>query len=159
MEEQKDFNMTYELAGTGSGEMKIIQSGTTQYRMSFSYISDALGDMLKATNEIMDGAKNSKFWLCEEPGQYVWLLNAEKQDEIDIEIYWLDDWLGYNPNEWVKANGKKVFSIKVDKSIFFKSVIEICKTLLNLHGLDGYKKLWVEYPFPEKLYKSLQSKI
>lgn len=171
-------NYEYTLIGNGWADVKLNINGQ-KYFSSVSYISDALGEVLKSLIRIIpecindDGKyKNivSFFWHLE-PGIDLWTLKViddeleiiidryedvdrifEKYDEIDD----MEEIVEVCGNFDDSVGGERLINVKCSLVDFLESIIKACDSLLLEHGFIGYKKSWGNVGFPLENYLRLK---
>lgn len=144
----------YELSGAGWADVFITINSNTEY-LSVSYLTDALHDMLKALISLLPElvpypVKSAQFEMHEEPGGTVWTLNRKDALHLNINIVSFED----------LAQRKKLdqdFNEICKISEFVKAVVSSLDSLLQQHGVDGYKEKWINYGFPKAEYSMLKN--
>ena len=110
--------ITYSLTGPGWAEC-IITFGKRQCKITASYISDALGDLVRGANAVLDG-RSISFDFAEEPGSYRWSLVQSGRNQIQTTIYSV----GRNRGDRRDSEGRPALSLFVPLS----NSVERCKT-------------------------------
>jgi hypothetical protein len=146
---------TYRLTGTGWAECDVCIDDA-HITATASYLSDALGDLIRAVSNILDCAQESSFSFVEEPGEYRWHLTRKGDDRISVAIEWFDDW-----PETYSSPGKVLFARDCRLRTFAGAVYDACKQLLEQIGTEGYREKWINNDFPldqfERLKKLLRA--
>lgn len=142
---------------TGTGWLKAdIQDNDNEVEITASYLSDAPRDLIKAVNNLLKGSnKESLFWL-EEPGMYGWLLE-KKDEDVLIKIYDAHYWPN-DKDDWLKIieKGKLILSLQTSLIDFANNIYVQYAKLLSEFGIEGYKRIWVNYDFPLEEKNELQ---
>jgi hypothetical protein len=136
----------YELSGCGWAR-GFISNENHDYCFGASSICDSLECLLKTLLELYfeavpDGSINSRriVELYEEPGGSLWSFELIENKKIKIIIIAYEDLDN-------KENGKIVFKEVCELGYFLVLIMDSLETLLNKHGLIGYKDSW-DYEFP-----------
>jgi hypothetical protein len=139
----------YQLSGTGwaSGYLKI---NNKKFNFIASYLTDALSDFLKSlliiTPKCVPYPQNkSSFIMEEEPERTVWKFERQDGKNVLITI--------------VNRNEKVVFQEQCLLDDLLTVVVKSINKLLKTHGIDGYRKSWVNYDFPLEEYQRLHNSI
>src|SRR5689334_2478187 len=93
----------YRLTGRGWSAATISDRETTA-ELTASYLSDALGDLARATVGLLRGAAAVRVSWDEEPGEYRWLL-ARTDEMLTLRILWFDGLRAERPD----SEGRTVF--------------------------------------------------
>jgi len=73
--------LVYKLTGAGWADARMSHDGS--YRdIAVSYLSDALGDMVRAAVQLLRGASEVSFSFQDEPGEHRWILIRAKQIHV-----------------------------------------------------------------------------
>jgi hypothetical protein len=136
------FHLDYHLDGTGWSRATVADQDQTAH-LTASYLSDALGDLTRATLALVRGARQATISWEEEPGEYRWLLTRTGGD-LAIRILWFDDADTQQPDE----AGRVVFATTCILTTFATALARQLQQLLDDLGVDGYKRQWVRHDFP-----------
>jgi hypothetical protein len=67
-----------------------------------------------------------------------------------IRAFWYKEWTPPGAN-----TGDQVFECSCTAADFCAEVFRCVKQLLDEHGTEGYKELWVEHEFPDEKFENL----
>jgi hypothetical protein len=135
-------SIDYTLDGAGWANCKIIVNDQW-VEVTASYLTNALKDLIEGVSALYQ-QEDTRFSFDAEPAEYRWILRNQDGD-VDIRILQLDDAMNPDPDE----KGKLVFRASTALAELSAAVIATCESLLQEHGLEGYKAKWIEYEFPE----------
>lgn len=136
----------YRLRGTGWSEAFIGVAGQWA-NPTASYLGDALGELLEAVDQLLDGASSATVVWEEEPGEYEWRLERE-DDLVEVSIC-----------SRVHQPSKIIFDARPTLIDFAAAVASGARTVLDAEGEIGYKRAWVEHPFPTATLESIEQKL
>ena len=91
-------SVEYNLIGRGWSEC-IIETEHQQARLTASYLSDALADLLDAVTVVVRGADEATASFTEEPGEYRWCFRRVSPDRLCVRILWLAEMWSDRPDE------------------------------------------------------------
>src|SRR5688572_825860 len=84
----------YDLTGTGWSECRV-SIGDSHCDLTASYLSDALGDLAAAVEDVLRWpGVDSQAVFVEEPGEYRWRFLAAGEDRVVVKILEFPDWGG-----------------------------------------------------------------
>ena len=115
-----------------------------------SYLSDALGDLVRAVVGIANARRSRPPFVFEQRvewfGEPVGLdLIFETQQDGSVRLQLVE-----MPDESHRRTGRQViFDDQIDFEIFAHSVYGQASQILQVHGADGYKERWKLHDFPE----------
>ena len=148
-------DFTYELVGPGWARAEI-RDGNQGARLTVSYLSDALGDLLEAVQRLLGGAEAAELIWWEEPGEYRWrfetvgevtVLTITSTSEVRREENWNDD--GWDIDLAAEGGPDLVeFRAECDVADIANAVVVAARTLIAKDGEAGYLHRWIEHPFP-----------
>ena len=141
----------YRLTGVGWSECTI-SSGDESCLTSASYLSDALGNLVRAANCLLSGFSAITFSFEEEPGEYRWVICSPRPNEIDLVILQFPDLYGGQPDH----EGQEIFRVRCVPEAFAVAVYEAASRILDEEGETGYAEKWAEHPFPTQQLKELR---
>ena len=142
----------YQLAGAGWADARV--RADHGYRdMSVSYLSDALGDMAAAAVALVRGARSARFAFQDEPGEHRWLLERGADDSLRIRVVWFEDTFAARRDD----RGAEVFSCECTVLDFAGQVLSVLGSILEDHGVDGYRQQWQEHEFPMEAFERLRT--
>lgn len=140
---------TYNLVGKGWSEAEI-KDGESRATLTASYLSDALGDLVRAILGLLGTADKTTCSWAEEPGEYRWIFKKQG-DSLFIKIVWFDVLWTNKPDE----EGTSVFSSSCKLRRFSVQLKNQLEKLLDQYGLDDYRQKWGNYDFPLSEYEKL----
>lgn len=143
--------LQYTLTGSGWAEC-ILQVDEQQIRLTASYLSDALGNLLTIPIQLLKGYDDITISFDEEPGEYRWRVKPLHDEMISIQILEFDELWGHQPDE----EGKTIFSATCRLRTFCGAVLSASQKVFEQYGFEGYKAKWVEYDFPLNRQQELQ---
>lgn len=149
--------MTFDLGKHGWGSCKI-EVGHEAFEMtSISYVTDALGDLLRATLVVVAGGGSADCIFEREPAG--WRLTLAREwsalDNIHrfrVRVAECDNTYAEN----AEGDWAELFSALCDVEAFAMSVEQAASKVLLDHGVDGYFDEWSQ-PFPIKALESLRT--
>lgn len=150
-----NLSISFKLTGRGWAECLISIDGNLT-GLTASYLEDALGNLAKATLRISQGENLAYAIFAEEPGEFRWKISNINGKEISVEILEFDEWKGLRQTD---DKGKTILQFECELIIFVRRIINCLSEVLNEHGLDGYKKMWVNHEFPLQTYNDLRSNL
>lgn len=139
--------MDYRLTGEGwcAADVSI---GEQRAHLTASYLSDALGDVVRAGADIAAGASTVRVTWAEEPGCYLWKFDLHGV-HLELEIWWYADdaWLNRG-HEHKGDDGHLVLYAECEASALCGAIAAAAHTVLTVHGVDGYLRQWGLHSFP-----------
>lgn len=137
----------YALEGSGWATATLKARGVS-VKLTASYLSDALGDLLAAVVRLMEGADQATCTWQEEPGEYVWEFHRYG-GQLHLRVIGADFLPGFGKADTDARNGVQV-DVQEKLRGVVTPIVQAAEDVLDRHGVKGYKKLWVLAPFPEK---------
>jgi hypothetical protein len=147
-------SIDYNLTARGWSEC-IVEIGDQHAHLTACYLSDALADLLNAVTIVLRGTEEATASFTEEPGEYRWRLKRVAPDRLWIDIVWFDEISRDRPDEC----GKVILTAQCRLRTFAGGVLSASQRVLATHGLEGYRKKWVNHEFPAKLHCLLQESL
>jgi hypothetical protein len=147
-----DVTVDYRLTGSGWSSCTIELYGQTCV-VTASYLSDALRELVSATNHLLGGGKEARFQFDEEPGEYRWILSSTGEGGLRIKILQFPQLWGEKPD----SDGQTVLEATCPVRLFGEAVLLSLNRILDEHGLRGYREKWVNADFPLEDYRVLCS--
>lgn len=141
----------YRLTGHGWSECTLT-SGEQCCQISASYLSDALGNLVRAAVALLSGFSALSFSFEEEPGEYRWVVRSPRFNEIDLVILGFDDLYSGRPDH----EGKELFRVRCVPETFAFAVYEAASLVLREEGEAAYAGKWGGHPFPERQLAELR---
>ncbi len=118
-----------------------VRFGYAELMLRASYLSDALGDLANAILSSLSGAEAAKCVFEEEPGAYFWQFERDG-DRVKVRI-----------------SGLTERRLKLAQTCSLRELaVAMLVALDNVRsewGIDGYRKQWIEHPFPEAAHARL----
>jgi hypothetical protein len=108
-----------------------------------SYLSDALGDLVRAVRALCAGAEATRAAWEEEPGEFRWVLQRN-DTEARVQLLAFADVYGDAPDE----SGQVVFDATCTVRDLGLAVASGAQRVLDELGADAYADKWLEHPFP-----------
>ncbi|MFF3415356.1 hypothetical protein ACFYW9_11730 [Streptomyces sp. NPDC002698] len=139
-----DLQFSWILTGSGWATCQITD-GESEHKSSPSYCTNALADLLTGVAGLYGPTATQTFSFDLEPAEVRWVL-SRREAAVEIDIYRFPDM--YKSFDLPDADGTLLWSSKQSRTAFSHVVTEAAQDVLRLHGEDGYRKKWVEHPFP-----------
>lgn len=145
----------YRLDGIGWASCTV-RAGDARCELTASYLSDALGDLVRAANAMATGAPRALAEFLEEPGLYSWSLErAGSAGEMSLTVR-----EGAAPSrDRPDPEGALLLSCNSTVLDFARAVERAATAVLTEYGAAGYRAKWVEYAFPLRELESLRAAI
>jgi hypothetical protein len=145
----------YNLTGSGWAEC-IVEINDRQVRLTASYLSDALADLLDAVECVVRVIEDTTALFIEEPGEYRWRFQRVSPDRLSVKIIEFSDaWQHRPPDE----EGELILEVECRLRSFAGAILSASQQVLATHGLDGYREQWVRHDFPIELQAKLKASI
>jgi hypothetical protein len=133
---------SFRLTGTGWAEGRIAV-GDSFATPTASYLSDALGDLIRAVRGLLEGANEARASWEEEPGEYRWVFQRD-ESEVRIRLIAFRDIYDHAPDE----DGQALLDGTCTVRDLGVAVASAAQRVLDEVGPAGYQERWVEHPFP-----------
>ncbi|MEM6854404.1 MAG: hypothetical protein AAF593_08345 [Planctomycetota bacterium] len=145
-------NLSYSLDGTGWATASF-QDGDSEVALTASYLHDSLGDLAQSAIDLRKGESTSTVVFMDEPGEHHLVLSQNRDGVLVLELRWFDDWAswGMYPADQFDV----VYTAQTTVDEFIAVVFRTLEQVLAEWGLEGYKKKWIEHPFPKKVFRKL----
>jgi hypothetical protein len=144
----------YELTGTGWSECRLA-IGDVRCEVTASYLSDALGDLALAIEDVLRSPGVDAYVVfVEEPGEFRWRLVAAGEERVRVEIVEFPEWGGRGDEA-----GKTIFDAECDRRSLGRAVAVELRRLLDAHGEHGYRKKWVNDDFPTERLSAIEKRL
>jgi hypothetical protein len=141
MTDEIDFD--FRLVGVGWGEGRLVV-GDSSVIVVASYLSDALGDLLRALRALTEGATDANATWEDEPGEVRWVFG---RDGPSVRVQVLN--VGVTRSRrWLDEQVPLVELIRA----FAKGV----RGVLSRHGVSGYEEEWARHAFPTDDLETLE---
>lgn len=142
---------SYKLTGTGWGEATLVGDGGEAVVLPTSYLTDALGQLLKAVKTLLEGAVRAECSWQEEPGEYRWLFEVDRND-LHIRILEFPEF--YTPLP--EGEGQQVLSASGPLRDLAAVIARGAGDVLIKYGEDGYVEDWIRHPFPTGVLRTVE---
>lgn len=150
--DNRSVDFSFRLTGSGWAEARIADDASF-VKMTVSYLTDALGDLLTALAALKRGdSETEQFSWDGEPEEYRWRLDRDG-DDVVVTILWFFDI--YRPQH--DQAGRLVFTTRQPLAELVRVVSAGASQLLDEVGEEGYRERWVEHPFPTAALAELSS--
>jgi hypothetical protein len=140
---------TWELLGSGTAKVMLGQ-GEKSVTIFASNLSIALGDLLDAINALLAGNPRAVFARQDEPGEWRWVLERSS-DQLGIQILRFEKNFSDKPDD----AGTPLVDMTCPLRQFVRRIKMALDNLLEEHGVDSYRELWVKHDFPMRGYERL----
>jgi hypothetical protein len=147
--------ITYKIEGAGWAKASF-RDGDFYHETRVSYMDDTLESLALAAIAIRDGEPTAQVDFLPEPGA-LHLVLENRDDTLHYELHWFflaDDFGHYDP----KQKPEILHQGEIEAWDFVCQVRKLLHSILRQHGMEGYKKLWIEDEFPIDHYNNLFSK-
>jgi hypothetical protein len=144
-------SVIYNLTGAGWSECSI-EIGDQQAHVTASYLSDALGDLLRAVVGLLRGARDATAAFAEEPGEYRWRLRCIGDGQVSVRILWFNDTFSRLPDE----RGSVILDAQCRLRTLTGAMLAASQHVLREHGLEGYARQWKNHEFPLEVQAELE---
>jgi hypothetical protein len=144
-------SVVYNLFGVGWAEC-FLTIGNSNIRLTASYLSHALADLLQAVVDLLHGHRETVASFADEPGEYRWRLQRVDENTVSIRIIELDDLWQNKPDE----EGSVIFEAQCRMRTFAGAVLSASQRVLAEYGLEGYRERWANDDFPLELHNELK---
>ena len=149
----------FELTGAGWIDVHLARGNVQVKLEGLSYITDVLGDMLRAALAMASGSPQALVYFELEPGQLVfkserWFDRDEQRHGVRLT--------GWEASAGLKSRSPTPSDLCLDFKLddareFAAAILAGAKALEAKHGHDGYLKLWVLHPFPVQTTVALEA--
>ncbi|MFJ6717673.1 hypothetical protein [Streptomyces sp. NPDC091259] len=146
------FRFAWELDGAGWATCRICD-GTSEWKDVVSYLTDALGDTLRAVAGLYGASAVQRISFALEPAEARWRLRRQGVD-VRVDIYRFPDTM----TSWDQPGdaGSLSWSTTLPRRVLGHAVLEAAEEVLRTHGEVGYRKKWGEHPFPLAALRDLR---
>ena len=141
----------YELDEAGWA-LATISLGRRSVPMIVSYLRDSLRQLAIAIASLARKEREATVVFMEEPGEHHLSLKKVAGDNVALEVIWYADWRSWGMYD---GPGKSKLRVTVPFGELRAQVVSALAGLLERHGTAGYRKRWVEHPFPLAIYRRL----
>jgi hypothetical protein len=145
-------HFNYRLSGRGWAECDIEIDDQIAH-LTASYLSDALGDLVRAVVDILGPAPESESRFMEEPGEYRWLFTKPSAGRVRVRILWYDDY----PKQPDHPSDRTELDAECRLRSFAGAILAGAQQIHRQNGEKGYLELWRNHPYPTELVDRLKS--
>ena len=146
-----ELGIDYRLTGLGWAECRVADEFSS-CTISASYLGDALGNLVLSACAVLRFFTRVSFSFDEEPGEFRWVIQSPRPNEIEVRIYHFHETWGGRPDE----QGTLLFSTTCLPLTFAHAVHEATTQLRASMGEAGYVEKWSEHPFPSLSLRELE---
>jgi hypothetical protein len=140
--------VTYTLVGRGWADCTVEVDGRAAH-LTASYLSDALGDLIRSMSDLLRGDAESTVSFADEPGEYRWRLKRHPPDRVALRITRLTRWGSGEDGEVVLKGECRLRTLA-------GAVLAAAQQVIREHGEEGYLRIWVNHPFPVEQHAELK---
>ena len=134
----------FRLVGTGWAEGRIA-IGDEFASPTASYLSDALGDLIRAVGALCEGAHEVRASWDEEPGEYRWIFQRVGST-VRLRLLGFPHLRGWQ--DAPDGDEEVLLDAECPVSDLASAIASGAQRLLDEVGADAYEEKWVEHPFP-----------
>jgi hypothetical protein len=127
-----------------------LANGINQQRFLASYLSDAIGDLLRVVISLLEGARRGTCLWEQEPGEYRWLFTRQ-DEQIQIRIVSF----GQTFSRQFDEEGECVLTVQCSLLKFPTKLSKQLEQLLATWDENGYHSTW-GYPFPQEDFQKMK---
>ncbi|MFD1722933.1 hypothetical protein [Amnibacterium endophyticum] len=131
-----------------------VQIGDAGLKMTASYLTDALGELLQALMSLVNGSLITECEWTQEPGGWRWEFRRPDEAAVDLVIAFKED--AYT-QPWISIESAQV---RLQERLPLTEVIEAItagsRRCFEQWGLSGFAEQWDEHPFPLLQLKALE---
>ena len=128
--------------------------GPATATLTASYLSDALGDLVRAVLGLVRGAAEATVVWMEEPGEFTWALTAHGRF-VNVRIQWLAD-----PRRRLTQRADEVLDATCRLDSLAAAVAQGgAQDLADRIGPEDYQRLWHAHDFPTEALRQLHELI
>lgn len=146
-------HFAYRLTGTGWAEA-CISDHASAVSIRASYLTDALGLLLKAVDQLLQGADEARCSWADEPGEYRWIIKRDR-DHAHLRVLTFHDIESLEPDE----SGVVNFETKQPLHDVADAIAAGAQAVLDEYGVDGYLRCWASDPFPLVRLRAIQTRL
>lgn len=143
-----EFDFRLERAGWAYAD---IRHDGQHARLTASYLSDALGDLLRAVRDLVAGSPSARCFWSEEPGEFWWVFE-NREGLVTLTIRWFGDQVD-EPDD----TGDVVFHTNLSLGELVDAIVDGAEDVLKRHGAEEYESLWIRAPFPEASLSAIRA--
>ncbi len=136
--------------GTGWAEARLTH-GSDTVTLPASDLSDALGELLLALAELLEGSASATASWQGEPGEYRWLFTRDGR-RTTLEVLAFSDGWPRRPD----AEGVVVFATEGQLHDVARAFTQGIRAVLEECGED-YKQKWYVHPFPTEFLELVET--
>jgi hypothetical protein len=141
----------YELDDAGWA-LATISLGRKSVPMIVSYLHDSLRQLAFAIASLEKKEREATVVFMEEPGEHHLCFKKVAADKVALEVLWYADWQSWGMYD---GPGQSKLRVTLPFAELRAQVVSAMAALLERHGTAGYRKRWIEHPFPLAIYRRL----
>jgi len=126
---------------------------TGRANLTASYLSDALGDLVRAVHSALIGTDSECSWDAE-PEEYRWCF-SRIGDTTTVAVLGFEDASAELPRQY----GNVLFKATVPAIEIARVIEQGARSVLDEFGMDGYERRWERHPFPLRDLDQLRAAI
>lgn len=138
-------SIEYKLTGAGWAQCRV-QIGDAEARLTASYLSDPLDNLLEAMRLLLSGVTEVHTSFDEEPGEYRWVMRLAGPGRVSVAILWFDELWSDRPDE----KGEAILTAECRLRTLAGAVLAAAQAVFREHGDEGYRTEWSGDPFPSE---------
>lgn len=147
-----EVEFSYRLVGPGWSEARFAV-GDQWVGLTASYLTDALGDLVAAVYDLIQGSESAHVSWALEPGEYRWLF-ARIGESVEVRILSFDDdYFDHAP----EAIGDERLAASVPLAALARAIVAGANRVLEQYGETSYRERWIEHPFPTATLTDLET--
>ena len=150
MDSMGEVALEFRLTGDGWSE-STFRVGDDGVELVAGYLSDALGDLVRAALLIARGPTLADVIWDSEPYQYRWHFERDG-DAVDVRVAGDDQWVDGDA-------GTTLLHRTCSVGALCASIADGASVVLSQHGADGYLDLWGLHPFPVEALEALRAEV
>ncbi|WP_181803921.1 hypothetical protein [Streptomyces shenzhenensis] len=147
-----DLQFSWELSGAGWATCHIAD-GSSEHKDHVGYCTDALADLLHGVAGLYGPSSVQRFSFDLEPAEVRWVLRSRGQG-VEILIYRFPDM--FTSFDLSDDEGELSWSSTQPRGAIGHAVMAAAQTVLRQHGEEGYRKKWMQHPFPLSALQDLR---
>lgn len=123
-------------------------------RMTASYLTDALGDLLNALILLVNGSPEARCEWTQEPGGWQWLFWRPNETDVDVRVSFKEDVLSRDRRPFTDEGLR--LRTRLPLQALVAAVASGARRCLDEFGTDGFAERWSDFPFPRMQLESLE---
>jgi hypothetical protein len=140
---QFDFNLALDAPGWAD---PVIESDGARLQMTASYLTDALGDLMGALLQLVNGSSSAQCCWAKDPGNWDWVFVRPNETEVEVSIGFRDE---RSSGSWLPdGTDEPRFHTRVTLVELVRAVVDGARRCFDSFGAEGFARQWIEHPFP-----------